>query len=53
MINGGYYEGEWYDCMRDGYGIHVFIIILIYSIGLMVDIMKVIGKQIKQKVKEN
>lgn len=29
MINGGYYEGEWYDCMRDGYGIHVFIIILI------------------------
>lgn len=24
MINGGYYEGEWFNCLRDGFGIHVY-----------------------------
>lgn len=23
MLNGGYYEGEWFNCMRDGFGLHV------------------------------
>lgn len=23
MSNGGWYEGEWFNGMRDGYGVHV------------------------------
>ena len=42
MSNGGWYEGEWFDGMRDGYGVHV-IKFYNYSIGIRVALMKGIG----------
>lgn len=54
MVNGGYYEGEWLNGLRDGTGKHVIKNkLLINSIGRKVVITKENGKKTAPKERGN